>query len=177
VPGLALESELRWSLLRRLAATGRADQAEIAAAAERDRTDAGHRHAAACRAALPDPTAKKSAWALLTSGTLGPDSVRLVARAFGLPEHADLLAPYADAYLPALADVWDQRGGHLRALLGQLLFPLPVVTPGLLADVASFAAGRHDDPGLARLLSELGDLGERSLRSRALPSRSGTSVD
>jgi aminopeptidase N len=175
VPGLALESELRWSLLRRLAATGRAGQAEIAAAAERDRTDAGHRHATACRAALPDPAAKQSAWALLTSGTLGPDSVRLVARAFGLPEHADLLAPYADAYLPALADVWDQRGGHLRALLSQLLFPLPVVTAGLLADVASFAAGRPDDRGLTRLLAELGDLGERSLRSRALPSQSETS--
>ncbi|HEY1699977.1 MAG TPA: aminopeptidase N [Trebonia sp.] len=175
VPGLALEPELRWSLLRRLAATGRAGQAEIAAAAERDRTDAGHRHATACRAALPDPRAKKSAWALLTGGTLGPDTVRLVARAFGLPEHADLLAPYADAYLPALADVWDQRGGHLRALLGQLLFPLPVVTAGLLADMASFAAGRSDDRGLTRLLAELGDLGERSLRSRTLPSLSGTS--
>ena len=41
VPGLAVDTELRWSLLRRLAAMGRADDADIDAELARDPTDAG----------------------------------------------------------------------------------------------------------------------------------------
>jgi aminopeptidase N len=170
VPGLPLETELRWALLRRLAAAGRAGQAEIRAELDRDATEAGLRNAAACRAAIPDAAQKKNAWELLTGGTLGPESVRVLARGFMLPEHAALLEPYVAAYLPALADLWDGRGGHLRAMLGQALFPLPVVSLSLLESVDAFAAARDDDPGLARMLAELADLGSRALRSRALAS-------
>jgi aminopeptidase N len=166
VPGLPLEAELRWALLRRLAAAGRAGQEEIRAELERDATEAGRRNAAACRAAIPDAAEKQHAWDLLTGGTLGPESVRALARGFMLPEHAAVLAPYAAAYLPTLADLWEGRGGHLRALLGQVLFPLPVVSVPLLESVEAFAAARADDPGLSRLLAELGDLGSRALRSR-----------
>ena len=53
VPGLAVDTELRWPLLRRLAATGRAGDAEIDAELARDATDAGRGIAAACRARDP----------------------------------------------------------------------------------------------------------------------------
>ncbi|HEY6309426.1 MAG TPA: aminopeptidase N [Streptosporangiaceae bacterium] len=168
VPGLPVDTELRWSLLQRLAATGRADDDIIAAELERDPTEAGLRNATACRAAIPSAARKKAAWELLTSGTLGPDSVWRTAGAFMLPEHAALLSPYASAYIPALTEIWDGRDGHLRALLGEVLFPYPVVSAGLLADLDAFAATRADDPGLSRLLAELRDAGARALRSRAL---------
>ncbi|MGH3167757.1 MAG: ERAP1-like C-terminal domain-containing protein, partial [Trebonia sp.] len=168
VPGLAVDTELRWVLLRQLAAAGRTGEAEIGAELDRDATEAGRRKAAACRAAIPDAAHKKSAWELLTSGTLGPESVRAVARGFMPPEHAALLEPYAPAYPSALAEVWDERGGHLRVLLGQVLFPVPVVSESLLESLGEFAAARADDPGLARMLAELADLGARALRSRAL---------
>ncbi len=38
LPGLAIDTELRWALLRRLAATGRAGDAEIDAELRRDPT-------------------------------------------------------------------------------------------------------------------------------------------
>ena len=47
VPGLPVNTELRWSLRQRLAATGRADDASIDAELARDPTDAGRRNAAA----------------------------------------------------------------------------------------------------------------------------------
>jgi aminopeptidase N len=168
VPGLPVDAELRWPLLRRLAACGRATGTDIDAELARDRTEAGRRNATACRAALPSASAKRDAWELLTSGTLGPESVRLTARAFMLPEHATLLSPYASAYLPTLADLWDRRGGHLRMLLGELLFPYPVLSVELLAEMKSLAASRAGDPALTRLLAELGDIAARALRSRAL---------
>jgi aminopeptidase N len=168
VPGLPVDTELRWSLLRRLAAMERAGDAAIDAELTRDQTEAGRRHATACRAAIPSAAHKEAGWSLLASGTLGPESVRLTARAFMLPEHAALLAPYAAAYLPTLAAVWDRHGEHLRALLGELLFPYPVVSADLLAALDEFAAARPADPGLARLLAELRDTGSRALRSREL---------
>jgi len=50
----------------RLAATGRAGDAEIDAELDRDRTDQGRRLALACRAAIPDAAHKARAWRLLS---------------------------------------------------------------------------------------------------------------
>src|SRR5260370_36363196 len=50
ITGLTVDTELRWSLVSRLAATGRAGEGQIHAELERDPTDAGRRHAGACRA-------------------------------------------------------------------------------------------------------------------------------
>src|SRR5438309_3298490 len=51
VPGLAVDTELRWHLVDALAAEGAADEALIAAEVERDPTDIGRRRAATARAA------------------------------------------------------------------------------------------------------------------------------
>ena len=78
-----MDAELRWAILRRLAATGRAGDAEIDAELRRDATDAGRRHAAACRAAIPDAAHKAAAWHLLAeTGELGALSVAEISRGF-----------------------------------------------------------------------------------------------
>jgi hypothetical protein len=84
------------------------------------------------------------------------------------PEQAGLLAPYAGRYLPSLAEIWRTGGGHLPVLLSDLLFPYPVVSPGLVAEIGAFLAGGRRDPGLARALADRRDTAERVLRSRAL---------
>ncbi len=122
-PGLSLTPELRWSLLLRLAAAGRADDADIDAELTKDPTDAGRRNAAACRAAIPDAQHKEAAWELLTSGRLGPESLAMLARGFTQPEQAHLLVPYAERYLTELEKIWMTRSGHLRVQLSELLFP------------------------------------------------------
>ncbi len=170
VPGLAVDTELRWALLRRLAATGRAGEPQIEAELDRDPTDTGRRHAAGCRAALPDAGHKAAAWALLAeSEDLGVEGAVDVARGFVQPEHAELLAPYAERYLAALPEIWSSRGEHFRMLLGQLLFPYPVASPELVARIDAFLAEDERDPGLARVVIECRDMVERALRSRALP--------
>jgi aminopeptidase N len=170
VPGLAVDTELRWVLLRRLAATGRAGDAEIDAELERDPTVAGQRHAAGCRAALPDAAHKSAAWASLAeSEDLGMQGVEEVARSFAQPEQAQLLAPFAGRYLAALPAIWSSRAEHLRILLGQLLFPYSATSPELVEQINAFLAAEDRDPGLARVLIEGRDMVERALRSRALP--------
>jgi aminopeptidase N len=169
VPGLAVDTELRWALLERLAATGQAGDAEIDAELERDATDAGRRHAAGVRAAVPDAEHKEAAWALLAeSDDLGVEGVIEVSRGFNQPEHAELLTPYAERYLATLPAIWSSRGEFFRNLLGQLLFPYPAVSPELVERLDAFLA-EDRDPGLARVVIEARDRVQRALRSRALP--------
>ena len=169
VPGLAVDAELRWAILRRLAVTGRAGDAAIDAELERDPTDAGTRHATACRAAIPDAAHKAAAWHLLAeTGELGALGAVECSRGFIQPEHAGLLAPYAERYFEALPVIWASRGEHIRVVLGRLLFPYPVASPDLLGRIDAFLAAPRD-PGLARVLTETRDVVTRALRSRALP--------
>ena len=60
--GLSVDTDLRWSLLWRLVSRGACGEDEIDAELARDATDAGERHAAACRAAIPTAEAKQEAW-------------------------------------------------------------------------------------------------------------------
>jgi aminopeptidase N len=171
VHGLAVSTDLRWALLRRLAAMGRAGDAGIDAMLATDQTGTGQREAAACRAAIPDAAHKEAAWALLTGGALGAPSASLVARALLLPEHARLLTGYPERYLAALPGIWATSGGTIRVLLGEILFPYPAMSPeflGRLNEVIGQLSARTAEPGLIRLLTEQRDIGERALRSRAL---------
>ena len=164
-----MDTELRWALLERLAATGRAGDAEIDAELERDATDAGRRHAAAARAAVPDAAHKEAAWTLLAeSDDIGIEAVIEVSRGFNQPEHAELLAPYAERYLATLPAIWSSRGEFFRNVLGQLMFPYPAVSPELVERLDAFLA-EDRDPGLARVVIEARDRVQRALRSRALP--------
>ncbi len=169
VPGLAVDTELRWSLLRRLATMGRADDADIDAELALDPTDAGRRHAAAARAAIPDAEHKAAAWQLMTqSQELGHEGVDQAAAGFGQPEHAELLAPYVDLYFEVLPDIWTSRGDHLKRLLGLGLFPYWAASPVLLQRIDDFLAAEPRDPSMVRLLVERRDAVDRALRSRSL---------
>ncbi len=170
VPGLAVDTELRWALLRRLAAMGRAGDADIDAELARDPTDAGRRHAVACRASIPDAEHKAEAWRLMAeTEELGHEGVLAVAAGFGQPEHADLIAPYADKYFEVLPPIWETRGDHLKRVLGDGLFPYSAASPELLSRVDEFLAEEDRDPSMVRVLIERRDIIDRALRSRALP--------
>jgi aminopeptidase N len=168
VPGLPVDTDLRWRLLGRLAATGRAGDARIDAELSRDATDPGRRQAAACRAAIGDAEHKAAAWRLLTeSADLGLEDGVAVGLAFNAPEQAGQLRPYAEKYFQDLPELWAARGGLLRLALGQLLFPYSAASPELLKRVDEFLSQPDLDPALARTVAEGRDVAEKALRSRA----------
>ena len=173
VPGLPVDAELRWAILRRLATTGRAGDEQIDAELQRDPTDAGRQHWAACRAAIGDAAHKAAAWQLLTETTdLGTQGIAEVARALIQPEHAGLLGPYVQRYFDVLPGIWSSRSEHARARLSEQLFPYPASSPELVAQIDAFLAARQREPGLVRVLTERRDIVTAALRSRALAPRS-----
>src|SRR5262249_25516805 len=133
VAGLNVDTELRWTLLARLVAMGRAVEAQIEAELERDNTNTGRKHAAACRAAVPDAAHKAEAWRLLTApNELGIEETVEVGIAFNQVEHAALLAPYADAFFDQYPAIWTARDGMARVIFGMVLFPFSAASPELL---------------------------------------------
>jgi aminopeptidase N len=169
LPGLVVGSDLRWAVLQRLAAIGRAGDAEIDAELGRDKTDAGARSAAACRAAIGDAEHKEVAWHMLTgSDVISADVLRSVASAFHQPGQAALLAPYAQQYFDVLPQLWSASSEHLRVAFGDALFPLTAAGQELIDRVDAFLAAGPRDPGLVRVLTEQRDQVTRALRSRAL---------
>jgi aminopeptidase N len=104
--GLNVDTDLRWSLLWRLVSRGVAGQDEIDAELARDATDAGERHAAACRAAIPTAEAKQEAWITLTGGELTIAMFRAALSGFVDPDQPALVEPYRERYFEVVGDVW-----------------------------------------------------------------------
>ncbi len=172
--GLVVDTELRWQLLQRLVTCGQAGAEQIAAELDRDRTDAGERHAATCRAAIPDAAAKAAAWQQIMSG-LPNATYRAVVRGFTAPDHDDLLAPYADAYFGEVGRIWQDWTPDMAVHFAQYLYPVTVVNQQAIDKAAEYIA-RTDPPApLRRLLVEGRDATARALRCRARDAQAGGS--
>ncbi|TYK52328.1 aminopeptidase N [Actinomadura decatromicini] len=165
--GLTVDTDLRWSLLRRLVITGRAGQAEIDAEHERDRTAAGERHAAACAAAIPSAEAKSAAWDRIVSGDLPNAVYRATLGGFVEPDQAALLVPYVDRYFAEVGRVWKEWSSDMSQTFAEAAYPYLVIEQSTIDRTEAYLADEKPPPALARLLSEGRDGVARALRARA----------
>ncbi|MEU8438606.1 aminopeptidase N [Streptomyces sp. NPDC029216] len=168
VEGLVVDTELRWAFLERLAATGRADEAEIAAELERDATAAGERHAETARAARPTAEAKAAAWAsVVDSGDL-PNAVQeAVIGGFVQTDQRELLAPYAEKYFAVVKDIWESRSHEIAQQIAVGLYPALQVSEETLAATDAWLASAEPNAALRRLVSESRSGVERALKAQA----------
>ncbi|MFN2539983.1 MAG: aminopeptidase N [Mycobacteriales bacterium] len=168
IPGLVVDTELRWTLLHRLVALGRADDDAVEAELDRDPTAAGQRHAAACRAARPTPEAKAQAWASVVQADDLPNAVQAaVISGFVNAEQSQLLEPYVEPYFEAVGRIWATRTVEMAQNLVVGLYPTLLVSPAVVERTDAYLAGSDVPPALARLLLEGRDGVNRALRARA----------
>jgi aminopeptidase N len=168
VEGLAVDTELRWALVQRLAATGRADEKAIAEELTRDATSAGERHAATARAARPTPEAKAAAWASVVEGDKLPNAVQeAVISGFMQSDQRELLAPYADKYFAALKDVWEGRSHEMAQQIAVGLYPVIQVSRATLELTDAWLVTAEPSPALRRLVTESRAGVERALNAQA----------
>ncbi|MFC3577425.1 aminopeptidase N [Streptomyces yaanensis] len=168
IEGLAVDTELRWAFVERLAAVGRFDEAEIAGEYERDKTAAGERHAATARAARPTEAAKAEAWASVIDSDKLPNAVQeAVINGFVQTDQRELLAPYADRYFEVLKSVWDSRSHKIAQQIAIGLYPSLQVSPETLTKTDTWLASAQPNAALARLVSESRSGVERALRAQA----------
>ncbi|MGW2423919.1 aminopeptidase N [Streptomyces sp. NPDC001709] len=174
VEGLAVDTELRWAFVERLAAVGRFDEAEIAAEYERDKTAAGERHAATARAARPTPEAKAEAWASVVESDKLPNAVQeAVIGGFVQTDQRELIAPYADKYFEVLKDIWDSRSYEIAQQIATGLYPAVQISEETLTKTDTWLTSSDPNAALRRLVSESRSGIERALRAQAADATAG----
>ncbi|MET8692912.1 aminopeptidase N [Streptomyces bauhiniae] len=167
VEGLAVDTELRWAFVERLAAVGRFDEAEIAAEYERDRTAAGERHAATARAARPTAEAKAEAWASVVESDKLPNAVQeAVIGGFVQTDQRELLAPYTDRYFDSVKTAWDSRSHEMAQQIAVGLYPSVQVSEDTLRKTDAWLTSVDPTPALRRLISESRAGVERALKAQ-----------
>ena len=171
--GLALDTEMRWTLLTSLVTGGVFGEAEIAAEAERDNTATGAERAARARAAIATPAAKAAAWSsIVDSDALANQTIEATAAGFGHTHHTELLEPYVEAYFDMVEGYWAGRTHHIAELGATTLFPIAVAGPKLRDAANAWLAAHADAPaGLVRTVAENRDAVARAVVAQEFDGR------
>ncbi len=162
--GLTVDTDLRWALLWRLASRGAAGTDEIDAELARDATDAGERHAAACRAAIPAAEAKQEAWETLTGGALTIAMFRAVLSGFVDPDQPALLECYREKYFEAVGDVWRNWSSAMAQDFVSGAYAVCAISPETVEMTDAYIRDANPPAALRRLLAEGRDDVLRALR-------------
>jgi aminopeptidase N len=168
-PGITVDTELRWHVVRRLAVLGGQSADDLAAELARDRTAAGQRHADYALAARPDPRAKEQAWtAAITDPSLSNHATEARARGFWQLGQEELCRPYAERFFREIEAAWAARTPQVAKSLATHLYPSVLVEPAVLDLSDAFLAGRTVPAGLRRVVLERRDDLRRALAARVL---------
>jgi aminopeptidase N len=166
--GLAVDTELRWALLRRLVSRGVRGEEAVDAELSRDATDAGERQAAGCRAAIPTLTAKRETWETLTDGKLTIAMFRATIIGFADPDQPALVEPYRPEFFAALGQVWTEWSSAMAQDFVTYGYTIGAVDEDTIAATDAYLASSPEPPAaLRRLLSEGRDEIARALRNQA----------
>ncbi|QQM44002.1 aminopeptidase N [Streptomyces liliifuscus] len=165
--GPELDPELRWRILGRLAVLGAIDDAVIDTELVQDPSATGQEGAARCRAALPDPVAKRAAWdAMFTTDDLSNYLFTATAQGFWQPEQTDLVRQYVDLYWTDATAVAARRGPAIAEAAGRWAFPAYAITPETLHAGEQCLTETTPTPALRRKLTDQLDDLARALRVR-----------
>jgi aminopeptidase N len=165
--GLVIDTELRWAVLARLAQLGAVSEDEIDAEAAADHSSQGGVHAARCRAARPNASAKRAAWQTLMTDAERPNyELYAIAEGFWPPEQAALTAPYVARYFDEIASTAKLRSGWVVDRLALVAYPWTAVEPATLERTQRLLASDTLPPGLRRSIVDAGDDLRRALAVR-----------
>jgi len=171
--GLSVDADLRWSLLQRLAATGRAELDRIETELTRDDTATGRRQAAQARAARPTPEAKELAWTDAMERTDLPNAMLGATIAgFVQPDQVALLEPFRQRFFDEVVAAWDRQTMEMGQTIAMGLYPVLLVDDTTIAATDAFLARTDLNAALRRLVEEGRDSVLRAMRARATDSAS-----
>jgi aminopeptidase N len=176
---LRVDTDLRWSLLGRLVSRGAPvtggsasgshsfGPTEIDAELARDATDAGERHAATCRAAIPTAAAKREAWRMMVGGELTIAMFRAVLGGFADPDQRQLVEPYRSDYFAVVGDAWREWSSAMAQDFVTGAYTVGAISPETVEITDGYIDSAQPPAALRRLLVEGRDDVLRALRCQA----------
>jgi aminopeptidase N len=153
--GLAVDTDLRWTLLKSLAARGRADQDWIAEELARDNTISGQERAAAALAMRPTAAAKEQAWTdAVIRDDVPNETQRQIALAFNVHGQDEVLRPYLARYLEIAARIWEEKGTQRASTVLEWMFPRTLISSATLDAVDAWLESSDANPAAKRYVRE-----------------------
>ncbi|HEY7928236.1 MAG: aminopeptidase N [Candidatus Dormibacteria bacterium] len=171
--GITVDQDLRWLIIRRLAAAGRLDNAAIDAEATRDRTDLGARKAAAARASRPNADAKSAAWARIIDAATPLAMQRALIGGLQERDQQELLAPYIARWVEQVPKYWLQRASEEAETFTQGMFPAYRADDAVIAAADTLLEGGELTEAARRLVLESRDNTLRLQRAQAADRATG----
>ena len=167
--GLTVDTELRWALLGRLVSRCYRGfgAAEINAELAQDATDAGERHAATCRAAIPTAEAKQDAWDVLVSGEQALATFRATLSGFADPDQPELVNPYREKYFAVAGDVWQNWSSAMAQDFISGVYTVCAISEETVRMTDEHITATNPPAALRRLMLEGRDDVLRALRCQA----------
>ncbi|WP_296602796.1 aminopeptidase N [Nocardioides sp.] len=154
IEGLAVDQDLRWTLLTALAVNGR-EGTRIEAEAAADNTISGQEHAAAARASRPTAEAKAEAWEIaMVRDDVANETQRSVVLAFQRVGQDEVLAPYVEKYLAAADTMWEEKGTQRASTALEFIFPRQLASQELLDRVDTWLESSPANPAAKRYVRE-----------------------
>jgi aminopeptidase N len=153
--GLAVDTDLRWTILRALASQGRADEARIRQELAEDSTIAGQERAAAALAVRPTSEAKEQAWTdAVIRDDVPNETQRSIALAFNVPGQSEVLKPFLARYLDIASTIWEEKGTQRASTVLEHMFPRALATPDTLDTVDAWLESSDANPAAKRYVRE-----------------------
>ncbi|MBD8102659.1 aminopeptidase N [Plantibacter sp. CFBP 8775] len=168
LPGLEIDTDLRWELLEGLVLLGLADGSDIDAALAEDNTANGAQAAARARATIPTVEGKRAAFDSVVEHDDQPNAiVRNVGLGFGHVIDPAVLQPLVEPYFAALTSVWESRSYKIAEYIVEGLYPAALASTELRDRTRAWLAANADVPALRRMLVEALAGVERALAAQA----------
>jgi len=166
--GLAIDTEMRWTLLTSLATAGAAAESEIEAEQAKDNTATGRERAARALASLPTIAAKARAWhKVVEQEGLPNQTIDAIAQGFVKVHDTALLAPYVEKYHAMLTTLWASRTHAIAESVVEGFYPMALASQALADASQSWLDANPDaTAALRRVVSENRDGVTRALAAQ-----------
>lgn len=167
MPGLQIDNNMRWSLIKALATVNLVDEAGIDEELARRDTTENREFALGARASRATAEAKAWAWnEAIRNESLTNMQLEAVARGCTAAK-AELAEPYADRYFEEIDWIWTNRTFHMAESLLNGLYPVNADPARLVELGDAWLAGHEDaDNALRRIILENVDASHRMLKVR-----------
>jgi aminopeptidase N len=166
--GLAIDTEMRWTLLTSLATAGAAAESEIEVERQQDNTATGRERAARALASIPTPEAKAKAWhKVIEEEGLPNQTVDAIAQGFVRVHDPVLLRTYVEKYHAMLTTLWASRTHAIAESVVKGFYPVIWANRELVDASQSWLDANPDaTAGLRRVVSENRDGVTRALAAQ-----------
>jgi aminopeptidase N len=170
VPGLKVDTDLRWYFLIALTERGATTRGELDAELAKDNTTTGNVAFETCLAAMPNHEAKAYAFNKMLNEDIVTSMRSALVAGFQRPIQRDLLEPFVNLYFDNLISAWESKSYEGAAKYVSGFYPTWIVKQSTVDATNAWlnGAGKDSPAVLRKLVKESQDGLIRALKVQAL---------